>query len=445
MLLVTKDSWRPDRKRIKSRRSGQAAIFVTLSLPVLFGMLGMVVDIGWDYWRSEACKTAAQSAASAAGIAAKAASNLTCASGVACTASATTFADCPASPTSPPTNNIMNGCLYAQANGFTTGGNGSRQRVQYAAYTSGSPVAGSAPSYWVEFVVYEKIPALFLSVLGTSWTQVSAASTSGVFSGNPGCVYILDATAQKALTVTGGTFTTGCGMYVNSNQSNAFFLTGGTVNLTGTAAINVHGLESTSGGTVSPNHVLTNQGSVSDPLSGLTAPTPALPCTPFADLTSGSQTINNGTYCSIAVKGGSLKLNAGTYIITGGDFKNSGGTVDATSGVTIYFPSTSGNLNVTSGNTFALTAPSSGTYNGIAVWKDGSSSSLNSATFTAGLTINGVIYMPYTKLTYTGGTTPVSETIVVDTLNLTGGNITQPATSTYITGAGAITFTSLLQ
>ncbi len=423
--------------------SGQAALLITLSLPLVLGLLALVVDVGWGYWRQEACKTAAQAAASAAALAAKSALNLTCNSGVACT-SGGAYADCPSSPTSPPSNNVQSGCLYAQANGYTSSGNGNRQRVRYAANTSGSPISGSSPNYWVQFVVYEKIPALFGAALGAQWTQVSASAAAGVFASGSGCVYILDPTAAKALTVTGGTFSTGCGIYINSNASNAFFLTGGTINLNNSAAIYVHGQESTSGGTVSPNNVLQNQGSVGNPLSGST-PTPATPCTADPNLTSGTRSITPGTYCSITVKGGSMTLAAGLYVISSGDFKNSGGTVDATAGVTLYFPASSGDLNVTSNNTFNLTAPTSGNYNGIALWKDGSSSSLNSATFPAGLTINGVIYMPYTKLTYTGGTTPVSQTIIVDTLTLTGGTITQPAASTFLGGTAAATTTALIQ
>ena len=39
------------------RQRGQAAIFIALSLPVMFGLLGLVVDVGWNaYWRREAAK-----------------------------------------------------------------------------------------------------------------------------------------------------------------------------------------------------------------------------------------------------------------------------------------------------------------------------------------------------------------------------------------------------
>jgi len=50
---------------------------VALSIPVTLGMLGLVVDIGWAYWRREACLAAAQSAAIAVAVNAKASSTYT--------------------------------------------------------------------------------------------------------------------------------------------------------------------------------------------------------------------------------------------------------------------------------------------------------------------------------------------------------------------------------
>ncbi len=56
--------------RARNRCSGQAALMITISLPVTLGLIGLVVDVGWAYYREEACRTAAQSAAFAAAMAA---------------------------------------------------------------------------------------------------------------------------------------------------------------------------------------------------------------------------------------------------------------------------------------------------------------------------------------------------------------------------------------
>jgi len=94
-----------------------------------------------------------------------------------------------------------------------------------------------------------------------------------------------------------------------------------------------------------------------------------------------------------------------------------------------------GQVAVVTGGTFSLTAPSGGSTDGIAVWKGGTAS--NSATYRGGnQTINGVIYMPHTALTYTGGPTSVQQTLVVDTLKMSGGTISQAASSSLVSGSG---------
>jgi Flp pilus assembly protein TadG len=64
--MPTRDSSSALARRGNLHRRGQAAIFLTLSLVVTVGMVGMVVDFGWAYWRKTICKSAAQAAALAA-------------------------------------------------------------------------------------------------------------------------------------------------------------------------------------------------------------------------------------------------------------------------------------------------------------------------------------------------------------------------------------------
>jgi len=94
---------------------GQAAIFMTMSIVTTFGLLGLVVGIGWASWRKEACKAAAQAAAM----------------GVTCQ----TPTPCP-SALNTPSNPIQAACLYAQQNGFTNDPANGRQRVLVAGITS---------------------------------------------------------------------------------------------------------------------------------------------------------------------------------------------------------------------------------------------------------------------------------------------------------------------
>ena len=61
----------PSGPRRQSGQTGQAALFMTFSLLALLGMVGLVVDVGWAYWRKEAAKGAARAAVQAAAVAAK--------------------------------------------------------------------------------------------------------------------------------------------------------------------------------------------------------------------------------------------------------------------------------------------------------------------------------------------------------------------------------------
>jgi Flp pilus assembly protein TadG len=63
------------RRAFLHRQQGQAALFMTMTITVSMGWIGLVVDFGWAYWRREACATAANSAAFAAALAASSDTN----------------------------------------------------------------------------------------------------------------------------------------------------------------------------------------------------------------------------------------------------------------------------------------------------------------------------------------------------------------------------------
>ncbi|HEY1238987.1 MAG TPA: pilus assembly protein TadG-related protein [Bryobacteraceae bacterium] len=391
-------------------------IFVTVTLVPLLGLVGFVTDFGWAYWRREACQTAAEAAAEAAALAAKAAGTYT----------VVAETECPATPSSGTPWQVA--CLYATANGFTNGSN--RQTVKVSAGTSSAPVSGISPGYWITTTVSENMPTLFSAVLGHSAMKVSARATSAVYAASGGCVYVLNPTALHAWFANGSSFTTGCGINVNSNNAAAFDMNGGTLTLNNSAAVNVHGGAVAIGATISPWNVNTYQPSISDPISGYTAPTVGGTCTSYT-LSSSSATINPGTYCSITTNGGTLTLTSGTYVISTGSLQLNGGMIDATSGVTFYFPPTNTHSINNFGGTLKLTAPTSGSYQGMAFWQaagDTAGANMNGGTNT----VNGIIYVPGGKLTYNGGNVATSTTIVCDTIQMDGGVITQPANSSHL-------------
>jgi len=419
---------------------------MTLTITVSMGLIGLVVDIGWAYWRKEACATTANSAAFAAIAAASSLLNQACGTDNSHWDCATYSCPSTLSKASIP-NNLYNGCLYASQNGFLNTG---RQSVSLTGGTGTPPVSGVSPAYWVSATATEKIPTLFSAVLGQYWAQVSVQSVAAIFQGTSGgCVYVLDKNASDAYLQNGSLFATGCGIYVNSNSSSAFRMNGATLTVTGGNSVSVVGQATTNGATLTfkgGGSLKTSQSAVANPISGLTAPTPVSPCTADPSYNGLSNfTIPSGTYCSLTVSGSSGVVLSGAYIITTGNFTFNGTTAStAAGGATIYFsPSNTGTL-VTNGSNVTLTAPTSGSLNGFAIWDNNTTA--NSPVFNGNsATINGIIYMPNSALTFNGSNSAVQQTIIVDTLLMNGGNISQPAYSPYFSSGASISGNFIIQ
>jgi Flp pilus assembly protein TadG len=112
----------------------------------MFGALGLVVDVGWAYFTRQVAHAAAESAALAAAQTAveviKTGGSYTCGSsgstGPSLRCQAATA--CPTTVPTPTTNTLQNGCAYAIANGFSSGGLGGKQSVTMQAdITTPSP------------------------------------------------------------------------------------------------------------------------------------------------------------------------------------------------------------------------------------------------------------------------------------------------------------------
>ena len=418
---------------------------VTLTLPVSLGLLAMVVDVGWAYWRQEACQTAAQAAAMASAIQAKSAVNgsnsITCGTGVACTGDASTYVQCPSSPSSPASDNLQAGCLYAKQNGFTTGGNSSRQNVQYAAYTSGTPVSGPTPNYWMRFVVAEKIPTLFSVVLGQPWMVVSARSTSGVFLPPGACVYALyHGSALSGITLNGGTSVdVPCGVWDNSLNSASLSCSNNT-------SINAHSrslaLDGGNGcsGTVNPAP-LTNQPVANDPFANVPAPSDMNRCNSNGLTENSSVSMPaDGVYeiCDGGITMNSnktLNLPAGIYYLKNGTLSLQNGTLSG-SGVTIFLTGNVTGISINGNMTVTLSAPTSGTYEGLVIYQDRNVTSPPTHTLNGGSSMNfaGSIYLPTSDVRYSGGNGSVASALIANTITFTGGTNFGTDTTGTVTG-----------
>src|SRR5215813_13959597 len=97
----------------KKQQGGQTALLFTLGLTTMFGMVGLVSDVGYAYYRKQTAQAAAQAAAMASVKAAFASSSgsFQCGSShVSCYASEYT---CPSVISGYGNDNIEKGCLYA--------------------------------------------------------------------------------------------------------------------------------------------------------------------------------------------------------------------------------------------------------------------------------------------------------------------------------------------
>jgi Flp pilus assembly protein TadG len=282
----------------------------------------------------------------------------------------------------------------------------------------------------------------------------------------------------------------GCSIATNSNNANSITLSGsacinlveengylgsrastvGNYSFSGTASVrsctSVSGqlcTGSTACVNPTPTPPLTSAGVTPDPYSGVTIPSPSLPCpsplslisgTPPAQASlcngtntgglcfkkfSGSVTLNPGTYCggiNISKGVGTYTLNPGVYILattsqsgngSQGLVQSGGGTnvVNGTGGVTLVFTATSSTNYPTGSNpsplmdipgsmTLNLTAPTTGATAGFVIMGDrsmplgtvGQNGTATGSQFViengATVTLNGTVYLPKGALTLDG-------------------------------------------
>jgi hypothetical protein len=415
-------------------QKGQTAVLFTLAIVPLLGMVGLVVDVGWMYFRKQAAQTAADAAAAAAAAAAysTAGGGPSCASaGISCNS---TEYVCPASPSTTPTNNIEAGCLYAKENGFVTAG---RQKVTIQSGVGAPPTNPSVTiSYWIIVRVSEQIPQLFSSVLGFSAGTVTARATTGVREGTGGgCVLTLNPTLVSMVLSGTVSLNSGCGVYVNSNNAAAITTNGGgQIVTTGSARTQIvggcNGCEN-----INPAPQ-TGQPTFSDPFGDMVPP-PAGTCEGAVSMGSHeTRTISAGTYCSgwDLTSHAELNLNPGIYYVRGNITLGAQTTLRG-SGVMIYLEN--GGVTMNGGATVDLTGPTSGYYQGVLMYQARGNTTESVLTGGAGQAMNGVLYFPSAHLTYTGGTSVAATqtTIVADTLSMVGNSYISAASTTQFTGS----------
>jgi hypothetical protein len=404
----------------KVSEAGQALVMVTFGSAFLFGVLGLVVDVGYGYYVKQLAQAAVDSAAIAAVVDASA-RGTSCGVAVLCQ---TGYA-CPTDPTN--STNFGVACLYAHKNGF----GGSGQTVTISSGT-GTPLTapGVSTTYWVTVTASQHQYLGFLSALGLHGGLISARATGAVntVAGAGGCIYVL-APSGNSMNVSGSANVfSNCGIYVDSTASNAFISSGGAK--TTASAVDIVGNVNISGGSTITPTPTTGVSPVADPLAKLASPT-------FSGCHGGinksisatTATLSPDTYCGgITISGGAnVTFSAGDYILNGGGLNVSGSST--VTGVGVFFYNTSSGyafapITISGAAGITLTAPTSGTYEGILFFQDRSISSSAASTLSGGSTANisGTVYVPTGQLYFSGGasTAPLTMALVCKELNVSG-------------------------
>jgi len=431
-----------------SAESGQAGLLVTLGTVMLFGILGLVVDVGYAYYLRQVAQAAVDSAVTAGTVMANDYGG-SCNTQVLCQ-SATT---CPANPPSPPVTDFDAACLYAKANDFSTTATRSMKISSGVGSPPGAPGVKNS-TYWMNATALQTYPVGFLRVLGIQNSTVSAQATGALIgTAAGGCIYVLDPSGSAAFNLVGtSNIQSDCGVHVNSSASDAVTAKGGAV--LNASVVDVVGGVNLKGGAVITPTANTGAAVVTDPLANLESPTFSGCNQINTHLTGGTNNLSPGVYCNGIQASGQAVLNfsPGVYILNGGGLKISSANVTL-NGSGVFFYNTSsgyafGPVVITGEANINLSAPTSGTYKGILLFQDRNVTSSAISAFGGGSTetLSGTVYLPTGQLDFKGGSSTESLTmaLIAKNLNIAGNAYLKKDTTGDLTGIKP-TFSALIQ
>jgi Flp pilus assembly protein TadG len=377
--------------------SGQTLIVGAISLLAVIPFLALAIDVGQFRYQKRQMQSAVDAAAVAGAIEIS-----SCGGTAACSAMQT------AMKSSLTENGFTIGTPLTQC----AGGSGT---VLTLWVNNGPCSLGSAsadPNYgnsnYVEAVLAGPVNTFFARMFGIQSIKIVVRAEA--YGGSPSyCLYTSpsNSNTSQSILLNGGTLNANCGIFDDSSSSGALVSNSG-VTVNSTKFLVAGGWSPNNGGTFSSTPVV-NQPAVSDPLSYLTAPT-AGSCT--SQTVTTSVTLNPATFCYgfNLNPGVTVTLNPGTYIIEGGVNVNSTAVLQGT-GVTLYFTG-SGQLQMNSGSTAQLSAPTSGSLAGILIWEASSDSAAMIIDGNASAKFEGAIYAPSAQLTLNSGGNTAAYTVV---------------------------------
>ncbi len=389
--------------RLRHNNQGGTLILTAAAMPAVVAGLALAIDTGYLYMMQRQVQQQADAAAVGAALAkSKGASSLA-------TLTALAIRDA-----------TRNGYIVAEPNTITV---------------NVPPRAGShtGDTTAIEVIVQVKANTFFANFFGLSSTNLYGRAVAGFGGegshGGGGCVLALATTASQALRFqgSGSIVAPSCTVLSNSNAADAVYV-GGSETLKALGVYTSGQMQLGPSAKVElTNGAELNQPPATDPYADLTAPTTS-GCTYSNYSVSTNKndsvppTTGPGTYCNgLSISGsGTLKLNKGTYIIKGGDFKVSGsaqvrcGNCTATTdGITIILTAGAdgsiGTVSIGGSTDVQFSAPSgtdAGVWRGVAIYQDRNAAVNNAASLagSSALKISGAIYLPAALINYNGTT-----------------------------------------
>lgn len=356
---------------------GSIPIVVAVLLPGLMGFAAFGVDVGNAYYNQNRLKIAADAAALGAVLAmpdttaatsravALAAKNVPAGSGTVTAAGDVTF-----------------GTYDPAAKTFTvSASNQSAVRV-----TAKRTAANS-----------NALQTFFAGFLGKPSLDLSATSVAVRVS--PSCLLVLNPSVSEAFYQQGSADVRlqGCALHVNSTSATALVTQGSTT--TKASSICVAGGYTGSGFTPAP---VPGCAPLADPLADLPEPAEP-PCTDHNVSLDGGQLASNCTYTGNVSFKKTNTLQPGLFYFKGATVSLSGNASVNGQGVTFFLDKTS-RLDLGGNGSLSLSAPTSGTYAGIAIFQSDQAALSVTHTLrgTSDLSVDGTIYLPTSTLSMAG-------------------------------------------
>ncbi|MBC6982144.1 pilus assembly protein TadG-related protein [Caulobacter sp. 17J80-11] len=354
-------------RRFRSE-GGNVALLFALTLPLVAGGAGLGIETTYWYFKDLELQAASDAAAYAAAIDKRAGASD---AEIAATAK-----------------------REAVANGFTIAGG----TVVVNTPPSSGKFAGSPDA--VEVQLRSPVQRFFTKVFSKSKVEARARSVAVFQTAASACVLALHPSASGAAKFSGSSSLTlnGCSVMTNSVAADAT-ITQGSNSLKTTCLISVGGV-ALSGANLTMTECdapVTQAPPVADPYRNVPEPSASGPCKPDVGATR-----TPGIYCSGMSLSGTVNLQPGVYVVTGGNLKINANTKVMGEGVTIFFNGSS-SPQINGSATIQVSAPTSGPYSGVLFMGDRESTA-GRATFngTADSKMTGAIYFANNAVEYLG-------------------------------------------